>query len=66
MPGNLCAAPPADSCRHGPHRRRHHLALVLANAQGIDRRVFFRKLMIYGALVTLIAPVAVWLPFVVI
>ena len=41
-------------------------ALVLANAQGVDRRVFFRKLMIYGALVTVVAPVVVWLLFVVI
>ncbi|MBP0630633.1 SLC13 family permease [Cupriavidus sp. AcVe19-1a] len=40
-------------------------ALVLANAQGVDRQAFFRKLMIYGALVTMIAPVVVWLVFVV-
>ncbi|WCM94207.1 hypothetical protein M5C99_05615 [Acidovorax sp. NCPPB 2350] len=40
-------------------------ALVLANARGIDRDVFFRQLMVYGAAVTLIAPVAVWLLFVV-
>jgi di/tricarboxylate transporter len=40
-------------------------ALVLANAQGIDRDVFLRQLMIYGAIVTLAAPVIVWLLFVV-
>lgn len=40
-------------------------ALVLANAQGIDRERFFRQLMLYGALVTLIAPAVVWLLFVV-
>jgi di/tricarboxylate transporter len=41
-------------------------ALVLANAKGISREVFFRQLMAYGALVTLAAPVVVWLLFVVI
>ncbi len=40
-------------------------ALVLANARGIDRDTFFRQLMVYGAAVTLIAPVVVWLLFVV-
>ena len=40
-------------------------ALVLANAQGIDRQVFFRRLLGYGALVTVLAPVVVWLIFVV-
>ena len=40
-------------------------ALVLANAQGIDRDVFLRQLMIYGAIVTVTAPVLVWLMFVV-
>ncbi|WP_423199898.1 MULTISPECIES: SLC13 family permease [unclassified Cupriavidus] len=40
-------------------------ALVLANAQGVDRQAFFRKLMVYGALVTLIAPVVLWFLFVV-
>ena len=41
-------------------------ALVLANAKGISREVFFRQLMAYGAIVTLLAPVVVWLLFVVI
>jgi di/tricarboxylate transporter len=41
-------------------------ALVLANAQGIDRQVFFRRLLGYGALVTVLAPIVVWLLFVVI
>jgi di/tricarboxylate transporter len=40
-------------------------ALVLANAQGIDRDKFFRQLMGYGALVTVVAPIVVWLLFVV-
>lgn len=40
-------------------------ALVLANAKGVDRDVFFRHLMVYGAIVTLVAPVVVWLLFVV-
>lgn len=40
-------------------------ALVLANAQGVDRQAFFRKLMVYGALVTIVAPVVLWFVFVV-
>jgi len=40
-------------------------ALVLANAQGVDRDKFFRQLMVYGALVTIVAPVVVWLVFIV-
>lgn len=40
-------------------------ALVLANAKGVDRNVFFRQLMVYGAIVTVVAPVVVWLLFVV-
>ncbi|MGO4303183.1 SLC13 family permease [Cupriavidus sp. RAF12] len=40
-------------------------ALVLANAQGVDRHAFFRKLMVYGALVTIVAPVVLWFSFVV-
>ncbi|TWI37141.1 SLC13 family permease [Paracoccus sulfuroxidans] len=40
-------------------------ALVLANAQGVDRQAFFRRLLGYGALVTLIAPPVLWLIFVV-
>jgi di/tricarboxylate transporter len=41
-------------------------ALVLANAQGVDRDVFFRKLLAYGAIVTVVAPIVVWLLFIVI
>lgn len=41
-------------------------ALVLANAQGVDRDAFFRQLLAYGALVTLVAPVVLWLLFIVI
>jgi di/tricarboxylate transporter len=40
-------------------------ALVLANAQGVDRDVFFRRLLGYGALVTVVAPVVLWLIFIV-
>jgi di/tricarboxylate transporter len=40
-------------------------ALVLANAQGINRNHFFRHLMAYGAVVTVAAPFALWLIFVV-
>ncbi|WP_207100006.1 SLC13 family permease [Paracoccus shandongensis] len=40
-------------------------ALVLANAHGIDRQAFFRKLLSYGAIVTVVAPVVLWLIFVV-
>jgi len=39
-------------------------ALVLANAKGVDRDRFFRQLLVYGAAVTVIAPVVVWLLFV--
>jgi di/tricarboxylate transporter len=39
-------------------------ALVLANAHGTDKQVFFRKLLSYGALVTLVAPVVLWIIFV--
>ena len=41
-------------------------ALVLANARGVDRDAFFRQLLSYGALVTVVAPVVLWLIFVVI
>jgi di/tricarboxylate transporter len=39
-------------------------ALVLANAQDVDRAAFFRKLLIYGALVTVVAPLVAWAVFV--
>ena len=51
---------------HSRERDSTNGALVLANAQGVDRRAFFRQLMVYGALVTVVAPFAVWLLFVVI
>jgi di/tricarboxylate transporter len=41
-------------------------ALVLANAQGIDRQVFFRRLLGYGAIVTVVAPIVLWLIFIVV
>lgn len=41
-------------------------ALVLANAQGIDRDVFFRRLLGYGAIVTVLAPIVLWLVFIVV
>ncbi|MET0981942.1 MAG: SLC13 family permease, partial [Telluria sp.] len=40
-------------------------ALVLANAQGIDRDVFLRQLMVYGGIVTVVAPIVVWFLFIV-
>jgi di/tricarboxylate transporter len=40
-------------------------ALVLASAQGVDRNRFFRQLMGYGAIVTVVAPIVLWLIFVV-
>jgi len=40
-------------------------ALVLANASGTDRQAFFKKLLNYGALVTVVAPVVLWLLFIV-
>jgi di/tricarboxylate transporter len=40
-------------------------ALVLANAQGVNRETFLRHLMIYGAIITIAAPVLVWLLFIV-
>ncbi|CAM03129.1 UIT1 family transporter [Saccharopolyspora erythraea NRRL 2338] len=40
-------------------------AIVLANAKGVDREVFFRRLLVYGAIVTAVAPAVVWLVFVV-
>lgn len=39
-------------------------ALVLANARGVDRQAFFRQLLGYGALVTVLAPVVLWMIFV--
>lgn len=41
-------------------------ALVLANAQGVDRDVFFRRLLAYGAIVTVVAPIVLWLLFIVV
>jgi Na+/H+ antiporter NhaD/arsenite permease-like protein len=40
-------------------------ALVVANAQNVDREAFFKRLLAYGAVVTLVAPLVVWLPLVV-
>ncbi|QUH02723.1 hypothetical protein HUO13_19650 [Saccharopolyspora erythraea] len=40
-------------------------AIVLANAKGVDRDAFFRRLLVYGAIVTAVAPALVWLVFVV-
>jgi di/tricarboxylate transporter len=41
-------------------------ALVLANAKGVDRQVFFRQLLRYAAVVTIAAPIVLWLVFVVV
>ena len=40
-------------------------ALVLANAQNVDRDAFFKQLLLYGAVITLVAPLVVWFLFVV-
>lgn len=40
-------------------------ALVLANAEGVDRDRFFRQLMVYGGLVVAVAPAVAWLILVV-
>jgi di/tricarboxylate transporter len=40
-------------------------ALVLANAQNVDRDAFFHKLLVYGAVMTLAVPPLVWFLFVV-
>jgi di/tricarboxylate transporter len=39
-------------------------ALLVANVQGMDRDVFYRKLLIYGACIVVFAPFASWLVFV--
>ena len=39
-------------------------ALVLANAQNVDRERFFKQLVVYGAVVTAVAPLVVWLLFI--
>jgi di/tricarboxylate transporter len=36
-------------------------ALLVANVRGMDREVFYRKLLIYGACITVFAPLACWL-----
>lgn len=41
-------------------------ALVLANAQGVDKDKFFKQLLKYGALVTIVAPIILWAIFVLI
>jgi di/tricarboxylate transporter len=40
-------------------------ALVLANAKDVDRDRFFTQLLVYGAIVVAVAPLVVWLLFVV-
>ena len=40
-------------------------ALVLANSVDVDRDVFFRRLMVYGAVVVAVAPFLIWLAIVV-
>ena len=40
-------------------------ALVVANAQGVDRDVFFRQFLIYSILVVLIGPALAWLALIV-
>lgn len=41
-------------------------AIVLSNAQGVDRDVFYKRLLVYGAIVVAVAPLATWLVLVVI
>lgn len=41
-------------------------ALLLANAQGVEERVFFRQLLLWAAGVVVFAPLLAWLVFVVI
>jgi di/tricarboxylate transporter len=41
-------------------------ALVLANAKGVDQDAFYKKLLIYGAIVVAVAPLLLWLAFVVV
>ncbi|WP_188987236.1 SLC13 family permease [Saccharopolyspora thermophila] len=36
-------------------------AIVLANAKGVDRDAFFRRLLVYGAMIVAIVPAALWL-----
>jgi hypothetical protein len=40
-------------------------ALVLANAQDVDRDRFFKQLMAYGGIIVVAAPPLVWLALVV-
>ena len=35
-------------------------ALVVANAQGVDRDVFFRQFLIYGILAVMVGPALAW------
>jgi di/tricarboxylate transporter len=40
-------------------------AIVLANSVDVDRQVFFRRLLTYGAIVVAVAPVLLWLALVI-
>jgi len=40
-------------------------ALLMANAQGVDERLFFRQLLLWAIAVTLLAPLVAWFVFVV-
>jgi len=40
-------------------------ALVVANTQGVDKEAFFRKLLAYGAIVVVAAPLLTWLTLIV-
>lgn len=41
-------------------------ALLLANVQNVEERVFFRQLLLWGIIVTVLGPLLAWLVFVVI
>ena len=40
-------------------------AIVMANAKGVDREVFYRRLLAYGGVIVAVVPLAMWLAFVV-
>jgi hypothetical protein len=41
-------------------------ALVMANAKGVDQDVFYRQLLVYGAVIVAVVPPLAWLVLIVI
>jgi hypothetical protein len=41
-------------------------ALVMANAKGVDQHVFYRQLLVYGAVIVAVVPPLAWLVLIVI